>query len=408
MKYFLLLTGTAILLLSCISTVPPVNINTKSLAPEVQQPTRQGDKTAEQSISTSSVKKTTKTVKSTSLSDKEIEKEILSTIPSRFEPVTTYGNHIKIIYHDLDNNGYKDAFFLVIKKRDNIVPSFTALSDVSRLADVKSIPIDYFLSVYLQIKGEMISMYRIPIGSRDILADFRAHFITKSKLNPFGLKISFLSKKGKENEWIFFSSYNRFSFFTTQNNSSIQYEYSDIDNNNIEDFIEWRHGLEEGTGYETFLTWYSWDGIQFKEKATTNIVRNLNSFLNETARLIIQKKWKTLYLKVRGEDSSKLLDQEIKGASLFSSIFLPTTSMEAGGLQNCVNFRSVIFPKILENPFKIQSKQTRKITLMVRFVCDDGRDFIRSVRVALRKNPFGKSEYFFIQNPTTTPKRGGL
>jgi len=396
MKYFLLLIGTAFLLLSCMSTVPPVSINTKPPAPDVQQPPRQGDKGAERSITTGSLKKITKKVKIASLSDKEIEKEILSTIPSRFEPVTTHGNHIKIIYHDLDNNGYRDAFFLVIKKKDNIVPSFTTLSDVSRLADVKSIPIDYFLSVYLQIKGEMISMYRIPIGSRDILADFSARFITKSKSNPFGLKISFLSKKGAETEWIFFSSYNRFSFFTTQNNSSIQYEYSDIDNNNIEDFIEWRHGLEEGTGYETYLTWYSWDGIQFKEKATTNIVRNLNSFLDETARLIIQKKWKTLYLKVRGEDSSKFLDQKIKGVSLFSSIFLPTTGVEAGALQNCVNFRSVVFPKIFENPFKIQSKQTRKITLMVRFVCDDGHDFIRSVSVALHKNPFGNSEYFFI------------
>jgi len=396
MKYFLLLIGTAFLLLSCLSTVPPVSINTKSPAPDIQQPPRQEDKGAEQSITTGSLKNITKKVKTASLSDKEIEKEILSTIPSRFEPVTTHGNHIKIIYHDLDNNGYKDAFFLVIKKRDTIVPSFTALSDVSRLADVKSIPIDYFLSVYLQIKGEMISMYRIPIGSRDILADFTAHFIEKSKSYPFGLKISFLSKKGAETEWIFFSSYNRFSFFTAQDNSSIQYEYSDIDNNNIEDFIEWRHGLEEGTGYETYLTWYSWDGIQFKEKATTNIVRNLNSFLDETARLIIQKKWKTLYSKVRGEDSSKLLDQKIKGASLFSSIFIPKTSEEAGVLQNCVNFRSVVFPKFFENPFQIQSKQTRKITLMVRFACDDGHDFIRSVRVGLNKNPFGKSEFFFI------------
>ena len=333
------------------------------------------------------------------LSDLEIEQQIQNTIPSSFAPVMETGNHIKIIYHDLDNNGYKDAFLLVIKKQKGVKADIHSLSDVSGLADKARPPVDYFISVYLQNKGEMISMYRIPIGSRKVLSSFQPYFLTRGKQSPFGLKISFLTTNGTEGEWIFFSSYNRFSFFTTRDTASIKYEISDIDNDGTLDFIEWKHGLEEGTGYETYLTWYRWNGREFREKSETNIVRNLNIFLAAAARQILQKQWKLFFTHLAAKDRRAVSPSRMNSRALFSRIFIPSGSSEnKEKLEECSNFRSVVFPKIFENPFSIQSPYMKEITLMARFECDNGIEFIRTVKIALNKNPFGSEEYFFILN----------
>ncbi len=65
--------------------------------------------------------------------------------------------------------------------------------------------------------------------------------------------------------------------------------YYDIDGNSILDIIDWEDGLEEGTGYETYLTWFRWTGKEYREYKSTNVVRNLNSFL-EQARLYLSFK----------------------------------------------------------------------------------------------------------------------
>ncbi len=378
-------------LYSCTSVPVAVNQTTPQLS---AVPSHSPQNTPAAITNESAVQK-----KPTALSDKEIEYQIRSTIPSSFAPVTKNDNHIKIIYHDLDSNGYKDAFLLVIKKQKGLSADIKTLSDVSRLAATNHVPIDYFLSVYLQNKGTMISMFRIPIGSRNVLNSFKSYFIKKSRTNPFGLRISFLTKSGTEVEWIFFSSYNRFSLFTTENTTSVRYELNDIDNDGTMDIIEWRHGLEEGTGYETYLTWYRWNGREFREKATTTVVRNLNNFLENAALQILHKQWPAFLNNLSGKDRENIKQSDINLSSFFSRIFVPLKNAEnAGPPAGCTDFRSAVFPKILENPFKIQSGTLKEVTMMVRFECYSGTRFIRSVKVAMDKNPFGKSEYFFILN----------
>ncbi len=335
------------------------------------------------------------------LSDSEIELQIHSTVPASFAPVIEENDHIRIVFHDLDNNGYKDAFFLVIKKQDGIESNIESLSDVSKLADKKDISIDYFLSVYLQSKGRMISMYRIPIGSRKILNGFGPLYIKKGSSKPFGLNISFLTEKGVEEEWILFSSYNRFSFFTIFNNTSVSYEINDIDNDGYKDIIEWKHGLEEGTGYETYLTWYRWNGREYREKSSTNVVRNLNNFLERSAHQILQKQWSSfIQTNLLTKDRNTLKESRRISQTVFNRIFvpLPSKNEDQQKVPVCTGFRSVIFPKIFENPFKIQGTERREVDFMVRFECEDGSEFIRSVRIALNRNPFGKYQYFFILN----------
>lgn len=327
------------------------------------------------------------------LSAEEMENQILESIPPSFIPVVKKNGHINIIYHDLDRNGYKDAFLLVVKKQKGIKADMESLSDISRLAEKDNVMIDYFLSVFLQINGNMISMYRIPIGSRLILESFSPLYVKTGNHYPFGLNIAFLNEKGTEEEWIIFSSYNRFSFFNAVNDTSSSYEFSDIDRDGFKDVVEWKHGLEEGTGYETYLTWYKWNGKEFREHASTNVVRNLNKFLEDSSSEILNSKWKTFFInRLSDSDYTAAEDSHLGNIVIFNRIF--KSEEETPDFQ-CMDFRSVVFPQIFENPFT-SGKKT--IDFMVRFDCSDGSRIIRSVKIEMNRNPFGKKQFYFLLN----------
>ncbi len=332
------------------------------------------------------------------LSDSKMEEIIINTIPVSFVPVTNNGGHIKIIYRDLDQNGYKDAFFLVVKNRENLDSGFEDLSDVSYLFNSKRKPVDFFLAVYLQLKGTMISMYRIPIGSSIVINNFSILAIKKGSVIPLGVNISFQTVKGMNSELIIFSRYNKFSLFSMSENISNHSIFSDIDGDSIIDIIDWEDGLEEGTGYETYLTWYKWNGKEFREYLSTNVVRNLNKFL-EQSRLYLSfgqmddffRYALTLDDYKRYKSSEK--DYRVWLKKIFRSV--PGINTEDNKLIDCNKFRSVIFPQILENPFSSGNEKFRVCNLNIRFECIDGYSFIRTVRVKMNPNPFKKPQFSF-------------
>ena len=332
------------------------------------------------------------------LTDSSIEKIILNTIPGSFLPVTNDNGHIKIIYRDLDQNGYKDAFFLVVKNRENLNSNYSNLSDVSNLLKDESMEVDYFLAVYLQLQGTMISMYRIPIGSSDVISDFSIISIKKGEIIPLGINISFQTLKGMNSEWIIFSTYNKFSLFSMTENISSHSIYFDIDGNSIIDIIEWEDGLEEGTGYETYLTWFRWTGKEYREYKSTNVVRNLNSFL-EQARLYLSFEQMNEFLSysLNLKDYNETIKVKASYSNWMNKIFRPVPGNESDKDEfiDCGKIKSIAFPQILENPFSPLGSSLKICNINVRFECSDGYTYIRTARILMNPNPFAKPQFSF-------------
>lgn len=332
------------------------------------------------------------------LTDSEIERILLNTIPGSFLPVTNDNGRIRIIFSDLDQNGYRDAFFLVVKNREGLDAGFSNLSDVSNLLKDNSREVDFFLAVYLQLKGSMISMYRIPIGSSDVLSDFSVFQLKKGDIIPLGINISFQALKGLNSEWIIFSTYNKFSLFSMTENISSHSITSDIDGNNVLDIVEWEDGLEEGTGYETYLTWYRWNGKEYREYLSTNIVRNLNAFLEQSGLyLAFDQKEEFFIYSLNSGDLLKYRNSSKKYSDWLSRIFrpVPGSNSESDNFEDCSKIQSIIFPSILENPYTPGNNTLNICNLNVRFVCTDGYSFIRTVRILMNPNPFQKQQFSF-------------
>ncbi len=332
------------------------------------------------------------------LSDLEIEKIILETTPDSFAPVLTDNGRIMIIYRDLDQNGYRDAFFLVVKNRENLDSEFDSLSDVSILLKNDSEPVDFFLSVYLQLQGGMVSMFRIPVGSSVVLSDFSVVTIEEDAELPLGINISFQTVKGTDREWIIFSSYNKFSLFSmTENISEYSYSY-DIDGDKIIDIVDWEDGLEEGTGYETYLTWYKWNGREYREYLSTNIVRNLNGFLEQARLYLSFDQLEQFFIhSLSTDDYSKFKESGANYSEWLDLVFrpVPGSGSDQNEFLNCDKLRSVVFPQIFENPFVPGNISPHICNINVRFECDDGYSFIRTARIQMNRNPFHKPQFSF-------------
>ncbi|MDA3938372.1 MAG: hypothetical protein PF693_03550 [Spirochaetia bacterium] len=332
------------------------------------------------------------------LSDGEIEKIIIDTIPGSFLPVTNDSGRIRIIYNDLDQNGYRDAFFLVVKNRENLDPGFSNLSDVSFLLKNERYPVDFFLSVFLQLQGGMISMFRIPVGSSVVISEFSKVSIIEGSDLPLGINISFQTVKGTNREWIIFSRYNKFSLFSLTENISSYSDTSDIDDDNIIDIVDWEDGLEEGTGYETYLTWYRWNGREYREYLSTNIVRNLNGFL-EQSRLYLSFDQIDEFFRysLNPVDSKTYRDSGDNYSDLLSRIFrtVPGTIPENDEFEDCSKIRSILFPPIFENPYSPGNSSQYICNINVRFECHDGYSFIRTARIQMNPNPFKKQQFSF-------------
>lgn len=362
----------------------------------------------------------------------ELVREARQNVPDQYVFVCDQELTPLAVYHDLDRNGLEDIFFLLVEVPEaeagnDMLPvqkgrvSSAYLSDMARLFSEKSAPYSFHLALFLRTPDELISMYRIPLGTWYVFDRFEGFTLEEEAAMPFCIRIDFQTHEGQESQWVAFSRYNKFSFFTLKDSISITMETRDIDRNGVLDIIEWRKVFEEGTGYETFLTWYRWDGTQFTQYDSTNIVRNLNRFMQKAGYLLSSGKWDQALRHILPERTSSdpQTSSDLQTAAAvedhFLELFPPQTVEGQPGEMNRLSggideeelksllasderiFNTVVFPQVLENPFAAgdgsccEGYRTR---FSVRFIFRDGRSLVRECQVRMNSNPFASQQFY--------------
>lgn len=310
----------------------------------------------------------------------------------RFIPIRRPNGTPLMLLHDIDRNGGLDAFVLSVDKKSG-PPIEHELRDVSRLYSEDPQAVNYYLSVFFQIDGELISMYRIPLGGRMVLDSFRDFSLSPGKSKPYGIEVVFREREGSAIEWIIFSHYNRFSLFSFRKTVSSGAYTEDIDQDGVLDLVEWRKGIEEGTGYETFLTWYRYNGSAYREAGSSNVVRKLNRFLADFEAALLTN------------DPDKLNDfleyplEESEREQALDKIFRQDKEIPGreNAMENCTNLVSIVYPPILESPFELERPSGRRFSLDMRLICSSGESVLCSVEIALDRNPFRGRSYYVLQ-----------
>jgi hypothetical protein len=171
----------------------------------------------------------------------------------------------------------------------------------------------------------------------------------------------------------------------------------DINADGLIDIILFERGMEEGIGYETFLTWKKWNGKSFIDYKTSNIVRNLNEFLLEIKDLCLGGDVSALISFSFDPEERKRLEkmglseQEILFRFLGLSKYFGSGKLPAFNILEDIN--DIIFPEILDNPFYLRDDKGFYVKLSFRIIYTDGVSLIPEVLIYMLKNPFEKQQF---------------
>ncbi len=307
-----------------------------------------------------------------------------------------------VLLHDINENGYSDAVSLFIRT-DTEVESPAALerlSDFTRLYSPDAESFGCMVKVFFQEQGTLREQYTVDLGERVVLEGFEEISLAPGGSGPYTISVSFQSHEGSVKEWLFFNG-DKPGRFTLRETLSSHHEIRDIDEDGFLDVLRFEKSFEEGMGYETYITWFRWNGETFLEYKVTNVLRKLNSFLDHVREYMIEGKWKLFFDHALSKErvrwyKKKALEPEETLQRIFTVLGEPEDE-EKGLSLSQLRIEDVIFPDLLENPFQRTEHGNYIFPLRVRVIAEEG-EFVYISRILLLENPFQNPPFSFIMS----------
>ncbi len=306
------------------------------------------------------------------------------------------GNAPLLIIHDLDKNGYDDALVVAVEGDDNAENRLEEFSRTARLFQSGNEYSNFLLLIFYQYSGDVVLRYTVPVSRKMVFTGVNPVEIKKGSDFPYALEFSFRTRAGIENELVILSGYGITRFTVFENLSQITL-VEDIDEDGYQDIIIHEQGFEEGTGFETFLTWYKWNLREYTEYRSTNIVRNLREFYIVSAEYLRSGEYAGfMEYALDSNTLSELKKQGLSDADILGKIFRPADILpEEDDFFNAGGFSAVVFPEIMETPFSYANRNDFSHKVSVRFRNRDGESRIFVAELNMKKNPFQNRQFFF-------------
>lgn len=249
-------------------------------------------------------------------------------------------------------------------------------------------------------------MEKLDLGEQAVYESITKFSLHKEKSDPAVITISFYTWEGSVQQWLVFKCPRTkpISQLLLRDSFSSKALVEDINADGFIDIVLFDRGMEEGIGYETFLTWKKWDGTRFVDYKTSNIVRNLNVFLARIKELSLEGDISKLISFSFDPDEWKKLknkgftEKEILYRFLGLSKYFRTNGPPDFNILEDIN--EIIFPEILDNPFYIRDEKGFYTKLSFRIIYSDGISLIPEVFIYMLKNPFENQQ--FVLYPVVT------
>ena len=274
-------------------------------------------------------------------------------------------------------------------------------SDFSSLFGQEDIAIPFYLFTFRMEETGPVLARRIALGLRVVYGGLARVQIIRGRSAPFVIVVKFQTQEGVEQEWLSFDGksilpISRLSLTETFSNKLL---IEDIDGDSSIDVVVQEKGSEEGIGLETFLTWYRWNGRQFREYATANVVRSLKTFLTGTKEYLLDKNWRNLL-------AHAFLPEEVqryrRRGNTTSEIILRAFGLgdyydtkERSAEEILREIQEIVFPEFLENPFIARDERGFFFRLTFRILDSQGISIVSEIPLYMQKNPFLKRQFFF-------------
>ena len=332
------------------------------------------------------------------LSLSEAVRQIAVLSPGLNVPVTSLGEPI-VLLHDVTGDQQPEAFCVSVRVEDPSKADVKFLSDYSRLFEERVQTIDFALLVFENKSGKLRLRETVDFGAEVVYEAF-----TKVLLGPrlIAASMRFQIKEGSEEKWVIFGndSPQVLTTFSFKETLTVKPYLNDIDEDGFLDVVVREEGVEEGTAVETFLTWYRWDGTGFTEHRTTNVVRNINSFLSafrsrllerDTAQIAeecVEPQWREEMVASGGTSEDIVFHTLAFDTTYDPKVFDPASILS--------EVRDISFPEILEFPFTYTDGRDSFFPLSFRVAMDSGVSFVSEVLVYLDRNPFEGCQFYLL------------
>ncbi len=329
--------------------------------------------------------------------------------PAGTRPIRANGGHLAVTV-DLDANGRTDVCLLTVGgDNDEAPPSFDELSAPERLSPDTAAVSEFFFEVYLNRPDGLVLFETRRIGRFPVVEELSTLELNADASLPRAVSAHFQDQIGRKEVWLVVGRHG-FSEFVLERTPVIESSVVDIDEDGISDVLKAQTAFEEGRGYETFLTWYRWNGRSYAPHATANIVRSLNHFLRGLEEHLTAGRYgrfleqavpdpempapdapdRTLHRKI-----GNLFDPDVEALEIAE----PSEIAGAGDDEEIdsrkpldeilaeFEIAGVAFPDFLENPFPSPGERTTTIAPLRVDVRGGGTFYYRTL-IVMYSNPF--------------------
>ncbi|NBC28396.1 MAG: hypothetical protein GVY29_00210 [Spirochaetes bacterium] len=329
--------------------------------------------------------------------ERAVMRRIIDLLPSGHRPLTAREGGDPITAEiDLNQDGVQEVCLFTVRDGDGS-RSLEVLSDISRTVDEEALSAAFGVEIFDVADGRPTLLRDVAAGTSPVLRDVGVRRLNQDDRLPIAFYFDFADSKGQQLVWVVHGGGARVSTLVLRKDALFGTEVKDIDDDGILDVLRSERHLEDGTGYETFITWIRWNGRTYSEYRTTNIVRNLNEYLATAGRILGASDLSVFAEKALSERTLERLRAEgLDDLMIVNKILRPSSS----SLQS---FRELLrrdgeveaaeFPRFFENPF---SDPGATLTTPVRIVCCGGLSAVFETRLAMAENPFSSPQFFFI------------
>lgn len=368
---------------------------TSCLQPKVIKEKKEVLKLESSENNSSELKKEEITKGQVALDRNSLARKALLKIPAGFVPVMNYSNAVCLFY-DADENGKEDIFLLVCRKESGPAIQIQEINKPQRLFNPQSKELTFSLLPFLQDDNQAVAQEMILLG-KELVFERMAVFPLKTgqKGAPYIIAARFQTREGIKEIWKTFYQKVKCSEIILRNNNILCWEARDLDDDNALDILIYQKSAEEGLGIETFITWYKWTGQEYQRYKTSNILRNLMTFIKDTEYFL---KNKAPNLAKYGLLEADYLAQKNKGKTEWQILdqifhFGGNTHIPISKLIKIKNIRHMVYPAILESPFSLDTN--RMLILPVSIICQDNSRYYYTLQIYLNTRIFTEKQFCF-------------
>jgi hypothetical protein len=326
----------------------------------------------------------------------EAVRQISRLYPRDLQPLSIKGR-IAIILCDLDNDQHPECLSLGVPVGGIGSKEMANLVDSSRLFQEGNEPIPFSLLMFANKGGFFRLLETLDLGEHIVFEYFRERPLYSNRPFPVIITSSFQTVEGREVELLVFDNASgppRYRH-TLVETLSTQYRLEDIDENGMVDLFVKEKAIEEGTGFETFLTWYRWNGRDFVEYRSSNVVRNLNAFLASATELLLTGELHEIASFLLEPATLRTLK---RNGWNDHKILIHTLGLEDMGIEKFPSLREVVFPPLLEDPFTSEDELGSSFEITYRMIDLNGTSYIAKARLYMSTNPFKERQFAFSPN----------